>query len=72
MQQRAACGAGTADCDEVYVDVQALFLKILLHKCHINKYNLVNQVGLIALNCLGEPLGFALRRLGSLAPSFFP
>jgi len=41
----------------VYVDVQALFLKILLHKCHINKYNLVNQVGLIALNCLGEPLG---------------
>merc|ERR1719504_496239 len=41
----------------VYVDVTAQWLKILLHKCHINKYNLVNQVGLIALNTLGEPLG---------------
>merc|ERR1719182_473567 len=41
----------------VYVDVTAQWLKILLHKCHINKYNLVNQVGLIALNVLGEPLG---------------
>lgn len=41
----------------VYVDVTAQYLKILLHKCHINKYNLVNQVGLIALNVLGEPLG---------------
>lgn len=41
----------------VYVDVSAQYLKILLHKCHINKYNLVNQVGLIALNCLGETLG---------------
>ena len=48
----------------VYVDVTAQWLKILLHKCHINKYNLVNQVGLIALNCLGEPLGSALLASG--------
>eukprot|EP00916_Digyalum_oweni_P012941 GHVL01021283.1.p1 GENE.GHVL01021283.1~~GHVL01021283.1.p1 ORF type:complete len:780 (+),score=176.02 GHVL01021283.1:53-2392(+) len=38
----------------VYVDVKATVLKVLLHKCHLNKYNLVNQVGLIALNCLGD------------------
>jgi len=41
----------------VYVDVSAQFLRILFHKCHVNKYNIVNQVGLIALNCLGEILG---------------
>ncbi|CAK0887687.1 unnamed protein product, partial [Prorocentrum cordatum] len=41
----------------VYVDVAAQFLRILLHKCHVNRYNIVNQVGLIALNCLGEVLG---------------
>lgn len=41
----------------VYVDVQAQFLRVLFGKCHTNKYNIVNQVGLIALNCLGEVLG---------------
>ncbi|CAE8662244.1 unnamed protein product [Polarella glacialis] len=41
----------------VYVDVSAQFIRILLHKCHVNRYNIVNQVGLIALNCLGEVLG---------------
>lgn len=41
----------------VYVDVSAQFLRILFHKCHVNKYNIVNQVGIIALNCLGEALG---------------
>jgi len=41
----------------VYVDVTTQFVKVLFHKCHINKYNLVNQVALIALNCLGEVVG---------------
>ena len=41
----------------VYVDVSAQYMKILFHKCHVNRYNIVNQVGLIALNCLGEALG---------------
>jgi len=41
----------------VYVDVSAQFLKILFHKCHVNRYNIVNQVGLIALHALGEQLG---------------
>ena len=39
----------------VYVDSVALLLKIVLHKCHINKFNLFNQVGIIAMNCMGEP-----------------
>jgi len=41
----------------VYVDVSAQFLRILLHKCHLNRYNTASQVGLMALNCLGESLG---------------
>ncbi|CAG9321572.1 unnamed protein product [Blepharisma stoltei] len=41
----------------VYIDSQALFLKVSLNKCHVNKYNIFNQVGLIAINCLGEELG---------------
>eukprot|EP00929_Paragymnodinium_shiwhaense_P091716 TRINITY_DN51624_c0_g2_i1.p1 TRINITY_DN51624_c0_g2~~TRINITY_DN51624_c0_g2_i1.p1 ORF type:complete len:893 (-),score=187.50 TRINITY_DN51624_c0_g2_i1:79-2757(-) len=41
----------------VYVDVSAQYLRLLLHKCHVNKFNIVNQVGLVALNCLGDPLG---------------
>jgi len=27
---------------------------MVFNKCHVNKYNLYNQVGVIALNCMGE------------------
>ena len=40
----------------VFLDSPALYLKIVLNKCHVNKYNLFNQVGLIALSAYGEPL----------------
>ncbi len=40
----------------VYVDVPCLYLKIVFQKCHVNKYNLFNQVGLIAIGVFGEPL----------------
>mmetsp|Transcript_10008 Transcript_10008/g.21825 ORF Transcript_10008/g.21825 Transcript_10008/m.21825 type:complete len:907 (+) Transcript_10008:13-2733(+) len=40
----------------VYVDVPAQYLKIVFHKCHANKFNILNQVGLIALKCMGEVL----------------
>lgn len=39
----------------VYIQEPAYFLKISLYKCHVNKYNIFNQVGLIAINCHGEP-----------------
>lgn len=38
----------------VYVDSVTLLLKLVFHKCHVNKFNLYNQVGLIAVNCMGE------------------
>lgn len=41
----------------VYIDAQALFLKIVLNNCHSNAHNIYNQVGLIAINALGTELG---------------
>jgi centrosomal protein CEP104 len=41
----------------VFIDTKASYLKIALNKCHINKYNMFNQVGLIAINAMGEELG---------------
>jgi centrosomal protein CEP104 len=40
----------------VYVECPCLYLKIVFQKCHINKYNLFNQVGLIAIGCFGDAI----------------
>jgi centrosomal protein CEP104 len=41
----------------VYLKARGSFLKLLFHKSHINTLNLYNQVGLIALNILGQQSG---------------
>lgn len=38
----------------LFIDINTLFLKISLDKCHANKYNIFNQVGLFSVNVLGE------------------
>ncbi|KAJ8320817.1 hypothetical protein KUTeg_002404 [Tegillarca granosa] len=40
----------------VHVDAIGIFLKLLIHKNHINKYNTYNQVGIIAVNAIGDPV----------------
>ena len=40
----------------VFIDTKASYLKLCLYKCHPNKHNMFNQVGLIALNTLGTEL----------------
>ena len=40
----------------VYLKSKGVFMKLLLHKCHVNALNLHNQVGLVALNVLGTPI----------------
>eukprot|EP00826_Nyctotherus_ovalis_P003464 TRINITY_DN10706_c0_g1_i1.p1 TRINITY_DN10706_c0_g1~~TRINITY_DN10706_c0_g1_i1.p1 ORF type:complete len:772 (+),score=197.96 TRINITY_DN10706_c0_g1_i1:73-2388(+) len=64
----------------VYVETPAYLLKLVLHKCYVNKYNIFNQVGLVAINCLGVPLdakeklsepvpvGQALEEIGTFDP----
>ena len=39
----------------VYIDATGRFLKFKVHKCYVNKYNLFNQVGIVAVNVLGAP-----------------
>ena len=38
----------------VYVDTNAIFVKLLIRKCHVNNHNLFNQVSIIAINILGN------------------
>eukprot|EP00002_Diphylleia_rotans_P002023 TRINITY_DN11235_c0_g1_i3.p1 TRINITY_DN11235_c0_g1~~TRINITY_DN11235_c0_g1_i3.p1 ORF type:complete len:1076 (+),score=204.72 TRINITY_DN11235_c0_g1_i3:46-3273(+) len=40
----------------VPINCKAQFIRLVFHKCHINKYNLYNQVGLIAISLIGYPL----------------
>ncbi|XP_070562065.1 centrosomal protein of 104 kDa-like isoform X2 [Ptychodera flava] len=38
----------------VHVDALGQYLKIVIHKNHVNKYNLFNQVGIVAVNVIGD------------------
>ncbi|XP_071041932.1 centrosomal protein of 104 kDa [Parasteatoda tepidariorum] len=38
------------------LDIIAKFVKIILHQNHVNKLNLCNQVGIIAVNVIGEAI----------------
>ncbi|XP_059170552.1 centrosomal protein of 104 kDa-like isoform X3 [Physella acuta] len=40
----------------VHVDAVGHFLKLNIHKNHVNKHNLYNQVGIIAINVIGDSL----------------
>jgi len=40
----------------VHVDAVGIYLKLVIHKNHVNKYNLYNQVGVIAINVIGDDL----------------
>lgn len=38
----------------VYINAQGQFLKLVIQNCHINNVNMFEQVGLIAINVVGE------------------
>ncbi|GMH32444.1 hypothetical protein BSKO_00278 [Bryopsis sp. KO-2023] len=40
----------------VHVKSRGLFLQFSIQRCHINKQNIYNQVGILAINIIGEPL----------------
>ncbi|XP_053307348.1 centrosomal protein of 104 kDa [Spea bombifrons] len=42
----------------VYVDAVGQYLKLIFHKNYANRYNLYNQVALIAINIIGDPVDF--------------
>lgn len=39
---------------EVPLDIRCSFIKLSLHECYINDFNLYNQVGLVAMEFQGE------------------
>lgn len=39
----------------VYLDNVCMYLKIVLNKCYLNKFNVFNQVGIIAIGVFGDP-----------------
>lgn len=41
---------------KVFVDTNCLYLKLVLQKNYLNKYNVFNQVGLISLEFFGTPI----------------
>ncbi|KAM4650873.1 centrosomal protein of 104 kDa isoform 1-T3 [Discoglossus pictus] len=42
----------------VYVDAVGQYLKLIFHKNYVNRYNLYNQVALIAINIIGDPVDY--------------
>ncbi|CAF0768941.1 unnamed protein product [Adineta ricciae] len=40
----------------IHVDADGWFLKLILHKNHSNRYNVHNQVSLVAINLLGDDI----------------
>nr|XP_024357275.1 uncharacterized protein LOC112273107 isoform X2 [Physcomitrium patens] len=40
----------------VYIDSPATVVRLVFHNCHVNNFNVYNQVGLMALILTGEPL----------------
>lgn len=50
----------------VQVDAVGVFLKLNIHKNHINKYNLYNQVGLVAVNVIGDEVRRPLDEIDDL------
>ncbi|KAM5266854.1 centrosomal protein of 104 kDa isoform 6-T7 [Hipposideros larvatus] len=48
-------GCKARELKSVYVDAVGQFLKLIFHENHVNKYNIYNQVALVAINIIGDP-----------------
>uniref|UniRef100_A0A9L0RAJ9 Centrosomal protein of 104 kDa n=1 Tax=Equus caballus TaxID=9796 RepID=A0A9L0RAJ9_HORSE len=52
-------GCKARELKSVYVDAVGQFLKLIFHQNHVNKYNVYNQVALVAINIIGDPADFS-------------
>lgn len=48
---------------KVFINTNCIYLKLVLHKNYVNKYNVFNQVGLISLDFLGIPFNIKKNEL---------
>ncbi|XP_048206076.1 centrosomal protein of 104 kDa-like isoform X1 [Perognathus longimembris pacificus] len=51
-------GCKARELKSVYVDAVGQFLKLIFHENYVNKYNIYNQVALVAINIIGDPADF--------------
>ncbi|XP_053777119.1 centrosomal protein of 104 kDa isoform X2 [Desmodus rotundus] len=51
-------GCKARELKSVYVDAAGQFLRLVFHQNHANKYNIYNQVALVAINIIGDPADF--------------
>ena len=54
MDDNQRSGHRAQELKSVFIDATGRWLKLKFQKCYINKYNLYNQVGIVAINALGE------------------
>jgi centrosomal protein CEP104 len=55
MDNNERSGHRAQELKSVFIDANNVrWLKLKFHKCYINRYNLYNQIGIIAINALGE------------------
>ncbi|XP_013412883.1 centrosomal protein of 104 kDa isoform X2 [Lingula anatina] len=56
MSDNEKTGFKARELKSVHVDAVGSFLKLVIHKNHVNKHNLYNQVGIIAVNVIGDEI----------------
>ena len=56
MDDNQRSGHRAQELKSVFIDASGKWLKLKFHKCYINKYNLYNQIGIVAINVLGDEL----------------
>ncbi|KAK1801111.1 hypothetical protein P4O66_022819, partial [Electrophorus voltai] len=49
-------GFRSRELKSVHVNATGTYLKLTFHRNHVNQYNLYNQVALVAINILGDPV----------------
>ncbi|KAJ3285756.1 hypothetical protein HK104_009336, partial [Borealophlyctis nickersoniae] len=55
LDSNVKTGYRARELKSVHIDAQGDYLKLVVHKCYVNTLNLYNQVGIVAVNVLGEP-----------------
>eukprot|EP01135_Chromosphaera_perkinsii_P011779 Nk52_evm25s2496 gene=Nk52_evmTU25s2496 len=53
LSSNESAGFKARELKSVHVDAVGSFMKLVVHKNHVNEHNLFNQVGLVAINVIG-------------------
>lgn len=66
LSDNEVAGYKARELKTIHIDSEGDYIKIQVHKCHINPLNLYNQVGVVAVNFLGEVIEteYIIRMMG--------